>query len=44
MDAWKLTPLAGGGNRLWMVRRLDSPGRSVNEHSPLAIETGATPA
>lgn len=22
MDAWKLTPLAGGGNRLWMLRRL----------------------
>ncbi len=42
MDAWKLTPLAGGGNRLWMVRRLDSANSHVNEHSPTALDAGAS--
>jgi sigma-B regulation protein RsbU (phosphoserine phosphatase) len=44
MDAWKLTPLAGGGNRLWMLRRLDPADRSADEHEPIPLHAGATPA
>ncbi len=44
MDDWKLTPLAGGGNRLSMMRRLDSPREPVAEHSPPAHPAGTTHA
>lgn len=44
MDEWRITPLAGGGNRLWMLRRLDSTRAAVSPSDPSAHATGATHA